>query len=48
MGTELLLHAIDWAEKRGFRQLIAVVSNSENKRSLHLYPQAGFPCGNAH
>ena len=41
-GKALLAHAIDWAEQHGFRQLIAIVGNSENKGSLHLHLQAGF------
>lgn len=42
VGTALLAHAIGWADQHGFRQLIAVVGNSENKGSLHLHLQAGF------
>lgn len=42
VGNALLAHAIAWAEQRGFRQLIAVVGNSENEGSLHLHRQAGF------
>ncbi|MBG6245081.1 N-acetyltransferase [Candidatus Symbiopectobacterium sp. 'North America'] len=42
VGKALLAHAIEWAEQRGFRQLIAIVGNSENEGSLHLHRQAGF------
>ncbi|MBG6241565.1 MAG: N-acetyltransferase family protein [Candidatus Symbiopectobacterium sp. Dall1.0] len=42
VGKALLAHAIAWAEQRGFRQLIAIVGNSENEGSLHLHRQAGF------
>ncbi|MCW2473759.1 GNAT family N-acetyltransferase [Candidatus Symbiopectobacterium sp. NZEC151] len=42
VGKALLAHAIEWAEQHGFRQLIAVVGNSENEGSLHLHRQAGF------
>lgn len=42
MEKALLAHAIEWAEQRGFHQLIAIVDNSENEGSLHLHRQAGF------
>lgn len=42
VGKALLAHAIEWAEQRGFRQLIAIVGNSQNEGSLHLHRQAGF------
>lgn len=42
VGKALLAHAIAWAEQHGFRQLIAVVGNSENEGALHLHRQAGF------
>lgn len=41
-GKMLLFHAIAWAEARGFRQLVAVVGNSENRGSLALHSAAGF------
>jgi len=41
-GKMLLSHAIAWAEARGFRQLVAVVGNSENRGSLALHSAAGF------
>jgi phosphinothricin acetyltransferase len=42
IGTRLLSRAIAWAEENGFRQLIAVVGNSENGASLSLHRAAGF------
>lgn len=42
IGKNLLLSAIAWAEARGFRQLVAVVGNSENTASLALHRAAGF------
>jgi phosphinothricin acetyltransferase len=42
IGKMLLSHAIAWAEARGFRQLVAVVGNSENRGSLALHSAAGF------
>ncbi len=42
IGTRLLSRAIAWAEDNGFRQLIAVVGNSENSASLSLHRAAGF------
>ncbi|MCW2478977.1 GNAT family N-acetyltransferase [Candidatus Symbiopectobacterium sp. NZEC135] len=42
VGKALLAYAIEWAEQHGFRQLIAVVGNSENEGSLRLHRQAGF------
>lgn len=41
-GKMLLSRAIAWAEARGFRQLVAVVGNSENTASLALHRAAGF------
>lgn len=41
-GNMLLSRAIAWAEARGFRQLVAVVGNSENSASLALHRAAGF------
>ncbi len=34
IGKKLLLSAVTWAEDRSFRQLVAVVGNSENSASL--------------
>lgn len=42
IGKRLLSRAIEWAEARGFRQLVAVVGNSENIASLALHRAAGF------
>jgi len=42
IGTLLLSQAIVWAEARSFRQLVAVVGNSENSASLSLHRAAGF------
>lgn len=41
-GKMLLSRAIAWAEAGGFRQLVAVVGNSENTASLALHRAAGF------
>lgn len=41
-GKMLLSRAIAWVEARGFRQLVAVVGNSENTASLALHRAAGF------
>lgn len=41
-GKALLDRAISWAENQGYRQLIAVVGNSENVASLNLHRAAGF------
>ncbi|AIA69847.1 putative acetyltransferase [Pectobacterium atrosepticum SCRI1043] len=42
IGKRLLSRAVMWAEARGFRQLVAVVGNSENTASLALHRAAGF------
>lgn len=42
IGKRLLSRAIAWAEEQGFRQLVAVVGNSENTASLSLHRSAGF------
>ncbi|WP_333715595.1 N-acetyltransferase family protein [Pantoea eucrina] len=42
IGKNLLFSAIAWAEARNFRQLVAVVGNSENTASLALHRAAGF------
>ena len=42
IGKRLLTHAITWAETQGFRQLVAIVGNSENAPSIALHSGAGF------
>jgi phosphinothricin acetyltransferase len=42
IGKQLLSRALKWAEARDFRQLVAVVGNSENSASLALHRAAGF------
>lgn len=42
VGKALLATSIEWAEQHGYRQLIAVVGNSENEASLALHHRAGF------
>ncbi|THD41233.1 GNAT family N-acetyltransferase [Pantoea sp. R102] len=42
IGKKLLLSAVAWAEASNFRQLVAVVGNSENSASLALHRAAGF------
>lgn len=42
IGRLLLSRAIVWAEERDFRQLVAIVGNSENSASLALHRAAGF------
>ncbi|WP_437889253.1 N-acetyltransferase family protein [Phytobacter sp. V91] len=42
VGKALLARAIAWAEAQGYRQLVAVVGNSENQASLALHQRAGF------
>lgn len=42
IGKKLLSRAVAWAETSGFRQLVAVVGNSENAASLALHRSAGF------
>lgn len=41
-GSALLAKAVEWAERHGYRQLIAVVGNSENAASLGVHKKAGF------
>ena len=41
-GKALLSHVIDWAETQGYRQLIAIVGDSNNQGSLKVHQQAGF------
>nr|WP_318383606.1 GNAT family N-acetyltransferase [uncultured Enterobacter sp.] len=42
VGKALLNAAIEWAQAQGYRQLVAVVGNSENVGSLGLHRAAGF------
>lgn len=42
VGKRLLSRAVLWAEQNGFRQLVAVVGNSENIASIALHRSAGF------
>ena len=42
IGKKLLSSAVTWAEAHGFRQLVAVVGNSENIASLALHRAEGF------
>ncbi len=37
-----LAHAIDWAESRGFRQMVGNVGDSANAASIALHRSAGF------
>lgn len=41
-GKALLRHVIDWAETQGYRQLIAIVGDSNNQGSLKVHQQVGF------
>ena len=42
IGKMLLFRALTWAEEHGFRQLVAVIGNSENTASIGLHRSAGF------
>lgn len=42
VGKALLRHVISWAEAQGYRQLIAIVGDSNNQGSLKVHQQAGF------
>lgn len=42
VGKALLCHVIGWAEAQGYRQLIAIVGDSNNQGSLKVHQQAGF------
>lgn len=42
VGKALLRHVIDWAETQGYRQLIAIVGDSNNQGSLKVHQQVGF------
>lgn len=41
-GRALLEHAIQWAEQKGYRQLVANIGDSENHGSLGLHLATGF------
>lgn len=41
-GKALLRHIIDWAETHSYRQMIAIVGDSNNQGSLKLHQQVGF------
>ncbi|EOG8150083.1 N-acetyltransferase family protein [Citrobacter werkmanii] len=41
-GNALLRYVIDWAETHGYRQLIAMVGDSNNQGSLKVHQQVGF------
>ncbi|KGB10122.1 acetyltransferase domain protein [Enterobacteriaceae bacterium ATCC 29904] len=42
VGKLLLNHALGWATSQGYRQMIAVVGDSENVASVALHIRAGF------
>ena len=42
LGRALLSHAISLVEQAGYRQLLAVIGNSENQASLRLHRSLGF------
>jgi phosphinothricin acetyltransferase len=42
VGKALLRYVIDWAETQGYRQLIAIVGDSNNQGSLKVHQQVGF------
>jgi L-amino acid N-acyltransferase YncA len=42
IGNALLMAAIDAARRCGFRQLVAVIGNSENEASIGLHAACGF------
>lgn len=41
IGSQMLTYAIEWAKEKGFQKLEASIFTT-NKRSLHLFTQAGF------
>ena len=41
-GKALLHHVITWAETHGYRQMIAIVGDSNNQGSLKVHQQVGF------
>ena len=42
VGKALLRYVIAWAETHGYRQLIAIVGDSNNQGSLKVHQQVGF------
>lgn len=42
VGTELLLHAIDWAHSNGIVTRIELGVYARNKTAIHLYEKVGF------
>lgn len=42
VGKALLRHVIAWAESHGYRQMIAIVGDSNNQGSLKVHQQVGF------
>ena len=42
VGKALLRYVIAWAETHGYRQLIAIVGDSNNEGSLKVHQQVGF------
>lgn len=42
VGKALLRHVIAWAETHGYRQMIAIVGDSNNQGSLKVHQQVGF------
>jgi len=42
VGKALLRHIIAWAEVHGYRQMIAIVGDSNNQGSLKVHQQVGF------
>lgn len=42
VGKALLRHVIVWAETHGYRQMIAIIGDSNNQGSLKAHQQVGF------
>jgi phosphinothricin acetyltransferase len=42
IGYQLLSAAIDYAERGGWRQMLAIIGNSENLGSIRLHEKLGF------
>lgn len=42
VGKALLRHVIAWAEAHGYRQMLAIVGDSNNQGSLKVHQQVGF------
>jgi L-amino acid N-acyltransferase YncA len=42
VGSQLLAHLIEQAERRGFRQMIAVIGDSAQTPSIAVHERAGF------